>query len=139
MQYETTNKPVVLLADDDAIIRFVSQAALESIGCVVHLAKDGMEALNLIETHSFDLLVLDWNMPVLNGWQVALTARKIFGNELPIVIISANSGEASFLNRDSQVANAIYSKPFNRSDFVKLIQRFCGKENQTTSSLCLVA
>jgi CheY-like chemotaxis protein len=117
-------QPCILLAEDEVIVRLMFCRALRSLGCEVDSASDGLEALNFIKRKSFDLIILDWNMPELDGWAVAEHARPIIGEKIPIVIITANSSVAAQLRTDVGVINAIYEKPFGRGDFSDLLKRF---------------
>ena len=60
----------VLVAEDDIVVQlFVKQVLAES-GCEVSTAANGQKALELIQQETFDLLLLDMQMPVMDGWQV---------------------------------------------------------------------
>jgi CheY-like chemotaxis protein len=117
-------QPCILLAEDDVIIRLMFAKALKSLGCDVVTANHGGEALNLIKSRPFDFIILDWNMPEMDGWQVAEHARKIIGEKIPIVIITANAQAASELPTNVGVINAIYPKPFGKADFSALLQKY---------------
>ena len=66
----------VLIADDNAASRELLQSALEPLGFRVIEAADGEEALTLIESDSPDLILLDIQMPLLNGFAVLEAVRK---------------------------------------------------------------
>lgn len=70
----------ILLADDDVTIRFLMQAALEQAGFEVVLASDGEEAIQLFNTSTPDMVMLDVEMPKMNGYQVCTYLRKQIGN-----------------------------------------------------------
>ena len=71
----------VLLADDDATARYLMQAALEKAGFSVILACDGKEAIRLFDENPADMVMLDVEMPFLDGYGVCLYLRKKVGNE----------------------------------------------------------
>lgn len=83
-------KPRVLLADDNAINRRVVKALLEKLGCEVDLAANGAEALERFAEAKPDLVLLDLEMPVLNGEQTARRIRSQGHRELPILALSAH-------------------------------------------------
>lgn len=59
--------PEVLVVDDKAINRKVASLALQKLGCKLSEAQDGQQAVQLCQTHAFDLIFMDLRMPVLNG------------------------------------------------------------------------
>ncbi len=60
----------VLVVDDAAVIRNISQTVCESFGCSVTTAINGAEAMLELCMDSFDLILLDIEMPLMNGWEV---------------------------------------------------------------------
>src|SRR5690348_8414676 len=81
----------ILVVDDEAPMRKLLSGNLKASGYDVRAAADGTEALQLIEEHPFDLLLLDVNMPGPNGLQVLEEVRR--AAKLPILMISARSRE----------------------------------------------
>ncbi|MFA5265112.1 MAG: ATP-binding protein, partial [Opitutaceae bacterium] len=65
-----------LLADDDPLSCRVSAALLKHLGCAVTTVDNGKAALDLLEKQHFDLLILDGQMPEMNGWEVVHRLRK---------------------------------------------------------------
>ncbi|MCC7263817.1 MAG: response regulator [Candidatus Latescibacteria bacterium] len=82
----------VLVADDSAIIRKMVRSLAEKAGSQLFEAEDGAEALRLLQEEQIDLLILDINMPKVNGLQVlqALRAHTHF-KELPVVMLTTSS------------------------------------------------
>ncbi len=68
-------RPVVLVVDDNKSIRTVIEACLEGIDCEVRFASDGPRALAAIETSAPDLVLLDVQMPVMDGFEVCRRIR----------------------------------------------------------------
>ena len=83
-------KPRILLADDNPINRRVVAALLEKLGCEVDLAANGAEALERLAAAPPDLVLLDLEMPVLDGEQTARRIRSLGRPELPILALSAH-------------------------------------------------
>ncbi|MCR2784780.1 MULTISPECIES: response regulator [unclassified Microbacterium] len=81
----------VLLADDDPDIRDMTAELLGRRGCVVTMVASGEEALAVLAAETFDVLVLDQNMPPGSGTSVA-TARRALGDTTPIVLWTGWSG-----------------------------------------------
>lgn len=82
----------VLVVDDVEVNRNLMRAQLESMDCTVEVAEGGYEALSLLERESFDLMLLDCQMPGLDGYQTALQARKLLqGRSMRIVAVTAGA------------------------------------------------
>ena len=82
-------RPVVLIADDDAGLRILCAAALEQAGFEVVEAADGRQALADFQRVRPDLLILDVDMPLVNGFEVCSTLRSTTsGNTTPILIMT---------------------------------------------------
>lgn len=132
----TTDRPVILLADDEACLRTVTAEILEGIGCTVLQPDHGRTAMSLFEKHQHDivLVLLDVMMPHLNGIEVAKRMREQ-GSNIPIIFISGYAKE-HLLGTDKQVCNSIFfSKPLNYATFVSHIETYLqGSVNQACVS-----
>lgn len=78
----------ILVADDDKNTRLLMSAVLENEGYTVFCAKDGVEALDLMDENHIDLVVLDIMMPNMNGYEFTKELRSA-NNDLPILMVSA--------------------------------------------------
>jgi two-component system response regulator EvgA len=88
----------VLLADDHSIVRRGLRSLLEEAGhSVVAEAADGLEAVQLVEEHQPDLLILDIGMPKLNGIEVAARTQKL-ARPAGVIILSMHA-DASYILR----------------------------------------
>lgn len=85
--------PHILIVDDNATNRVVAQALCEMFGCSSELAEDGLEALEAVQKHSFDLVLMDIKMPRMDGVQATQAIRALPGKlgRLPIVALTANA------------------------------------------------
>ncbi|MCA9954958.1 MAG: response regulator [Ardenticatenaceae bacterium] len=99
----------ILVVDDNAVIRQILKLALEQNQHHVTLATDGREAIDLMEKHYFDLILLDIMMPEMNGFQVLEHIAKIPDlAKIPVIVISA----------DSQLDNAIRCIQLGAEDYL---------------------
>jgi PAS domain S-box-containing protein len=81
----------VLLAEDNAINQEVAVALLQEVGCTVDVADDGAQALARLCSARYDLVLMDMQMPVMDGLQAAAAIRRMPGlQELPIIAMTAN-------------------------------------------------
>jgi len=109
----------ILIADDEPLIRVDLKELLEELGYeVVGEARDGREALNLVDQVSPDLVILDIKMPKMDGISVAREISERF----PVIILSAYT-ERSLVEkaRDAGVM-AYLSKPFREGDLSPAIE-----------------
>ncbi|MDX2015709.1 MAG: response regulator [Myxococcaceae bacterium] len=83
----------VLVADDNAINRNVARRLLERLGCTVTLAANGVEAVEAARTLDFDVVFVDCQMPVLDGYDATRAIRALGGTRgrVPIVAMTANA------------------------------------------------
>jgi DNA-binding response OmpR family regulator len=104
----------ILLVDDDPAIRQILVRLLTEEGYLVLTAANGVEALVLIDSATFNLVLLDLNMPVKNGWDTyeQLTAKHPL---LPVILITARPNQ--FFPALASGVGALMEKPL---DFTKL-------------------
>jgi CheY-like chemotaxis protein len=83
----------VLVAEDNAVNQRVVGRMLEKLGCVAHFAGDGRDALAALETGAFDLVLMDCQMPRLDGYGASIEIRKREAGlaRVPIVALTANA------------------------------------------------
>lgn len=80
--------PTILIVEDDANQRELYRQELEEEGYKVRLAADGKQAVEIVNNEHIDLVVLDINMPVMNGIE-ALGRMLSYDNQLPVIIHTA--------------------------------------------------
>jgi DNA-binding response OmpR family regulator len=115
----TVTQKRILVVDDEAPMRKLLSINLETCGYHVHAARDGFEALQLLNEQPFDLVLLDISMPGLDGLQILEIVRTSF--DIPIVIVSARSNESDKLAAFSRGADDYLVKPFGVDDLVARI------------------
>ncbi|MFW6051200.1 MAG: response regulator [Myxococcota bacterium] len=117
----------ILIVEDSHAMRAFVRATLEEGGAEVTEAASGFEALRIIPRERFDLVVVDINMPDINGLELVSFMRKSdVHKDTPLIIIST---EASARDRErglSLGANAYLSKPFEPDELRKLVEKLTG-------------
>jgi two-component system chemotaxis response regulator CheY len=76
-----------LVVDDSRVVRKAARRILESMDFSVREAEDGQQALEACRAELPELVLLDWNMPVMNGLDFLRQVRREFGPERPIVVL----------------------------------------------------
>jgi diguanylate cyclase (GGDEF)-like protein/PAS domain S-box-containing protein len=103
----------VLVADDEPTARLLMSAALKKAGFEVCLAADGNEALRQFQEDPCDIVMLDVEMPGLDGYQVCAALRQEFGHELPIIMVTAMDDTESIERAYEYGATDFIAKPIN--------------------------
>jgi two-component system OmpR family response regulator len=106
----------ILIADDDAHIREVIRFALEKAGMTVSQAGDGKETLAKFDAQSVDLVVLDINMPELDGLDVCRAIRKF--SDVPILFLSSRDDEIDRIIGLEIGGDDYVTKPFSPRELV---------------------
>jgi serine phosphatase RsbU (regulator of sigma subunit) len=116
--------PRILVVDDDALSCRLLNQVLSNAGFEVTTTRDGCAALELIRARPPDLLVLDFEMPGVNGLDLCKSIRndpEPGMNELPVLMLTAHSSEADEIRCWDAGANDFVSKPVSRSVLVARI------------------
>ncbi|MBU9762392.1 response regulator transcription factor [Mycobacterium sp. TNTM28] len=113
---ETVNR-TVLMVDDDPDVRTSVARGLRHSGFDVRVAASGKEALRLLSSESHDALVLDVQMPELDGVAV-VTALRALGNDIPICVLSARDTVNDRIAGLEAGADDYLTKPFDLGELV---------------------
>ncbi|PVZ43162.1 Hpt domain-containing protein [Pseudomonas sp. CC120222-01a] len=113
---------LVMVVDDSVTVRKVTSRLLERHGMSVMTAKDGVDAMALLEEHRPDVLLLDIEMPRMDGFEVATRIRRDERlKDLPIIMITSRTGQK---HRDRAMAigvNDYLGKPYQESVLLQSI------------------
>jgi CheY-like chemotaxis protein len=115
----------ILVVDDEPAVRSLMSVTLKLAGHDVSEATGGEEALKLLQTQVYDLLVLDIMMPVTDGYEV-LTRMRAMSNqaETPVVVVTARGYDAEAMLREASGGAVDHlSKPFDPSDLEHAVER----------------
>ena len=113
----------ILLVEDNKVNQTVARKLLEKQGCVVTIANDGVEALDKLHNGDFDLILMDCQMPIMDGFEATRKIRQS-GNDIPIIALTANAQNS---DRDACLEagmNDFLSKPFDPRRLYELISRY---------------
>ncbi|MBM0103754.1 PAS domain-containing protein [Steroidobacter sp. S1-65] len=118
----------VLLVEDNAVNQKVAVRFLERLGCTVRVADNGYEAVRACEETSFDLILMDFQMPVMDGLSATLRIRERETGDgrrhVPIVALTANA-MASQLQRCMEAGmDAFLTKPLEIPRLHEILTRF---------------
>ena len=103
-----------LVVDDSRVVRKVARRILEANGFVVEEAEDGRKALEACHRQLPDCVLLDWNMPVMNGLEFLRAVRAEFGADNPPVVFCTTETDMDFIERAIESGAQEYvMKPFD--------------------------
>jgi chemosensory pili system protein ChpA (sensor histidine kinase/response regulator) len=123
----------VMVVDDSITVRRVTERLLERNGMRVMTAKDGVDAVSLLQDHIPDVILLDIEMPRMDGYEVAQHIRndpRLY--RIPIVMITSRVGD-KHRNRAVEIGVDHYlGKPYQESDLLTAISSLVGRETGVT-------
>lgn len=122
-QKEAQRAPLIMVTDDSVTVRRVSTRLLERHGYEVITAKDGIDAIAVLEEHQPDLMLLDIEMPRMDGYEVAMHVRREERlREIPIIMITSRTGEKHRERAFDLGVNAYMGKPFQEGELLSSIR-----------------
>ena len=125
---EDLTEKTVMVVDDSVTVRKVTSRFLEREGFRVITAKDGVEALQLLQDHMPDVMLLDIEMPRMDGFEVAKNIRTSSRlKDLPIIMITSRTGEKHRERAFSLGVNKYMGKPYQEDLLLGNINELLGK------------
>jgi two-component system chemotaxis response regulator CheY len=104
-----------LVVDDSSVIRKVAKRILEGLDFGIYEAEDGAQALEVCRHHLPDAILLDLNMPVMDGYEFLRHLRRMPGGEAPKVVFCTTENDVSHIARALHAgADDYLMKPFDR-------------------------
>ena len=124
---ETASKRI-LVVDDANLVRRFYRTALERAGFEIGEALNGVEALEKLLSESFDLLIVDVNMPQMDGFTFLRTLRRQAAtiSSIPALVISTEAGPQDVAAARSAGANFYLVKPVSQDSLVEHAAIMCG-------------
>ena len=105
----------ILVVDDSKVIRKVAQRILQALGFMTREAGNGLEALESCKVMMPDAILLDWNMPVMDGLTFLLELRQLDGGLSPKVVFCTTENEVPQITRALDAgADEYIMKPFDK-------------------------
>ena len=123
----TTSTPIfkVLVVDDSLTVRRISQRLLERAGYSVLLARDGLHAIEILQTEQVSIVLLDIEMPRMDGFEFLHYLRQdTKTSALPVVMITSRTADKHRAHAKELGATAYLGKPFNETELLTLIKSF---------------
>jgi len=118
----------VLVVDDEVINQMVAEGLMDDVGLVVEFADNGMEAVEKLTNGLYDVVLMDMQMPKMNGLDATRAIRLIPGREnVPIIAMTANAFEADRQQCLAAGMNDYLSKPVKPATLYAILLNWLGK------------
>jgi two-component system chemotaxis response regulator CheY len=104
-----------LVVDDSSVIRKVARRILEGLEFQIIEAEDGEQALQACQNQLPDAVLLDWNMPKMDGYEFLRQLRRMPGGDVPRVVFCTTENDVAHIARALHAgANEYIMKPFDK-------------------------
>lgn len=124
------SRGTILLVEDEDTLRRVMRDLLEQDGYVIHEARDGSEALEQVDRHAPDLVLLDLNLPNVDGYTVLSQLRsREHTRDLPVIVLTARGDEDNEVRVLGLGANDFLTKPFRPRALAARIDALIGRSD----------
>jgi CheY-like chemotaxis protein len=123
----------VLVVDDNVVNHSLTKVMLEDYSCAVEIAVNGKIAVEMAQKNTYDLIIMDVRMPVMNGMDAAKKIRK-FNPAIPIIALTINDGLDA---RDACLnagMNDFLEKPVEKSKLKSVLEQWGNEKIRSSSS-----
>jgi chemosensory pili system protein ChpA (sensor histidine kinase/response regulator) len=128
------NRPLALVVDDSITVRRVTERFLQRHGMRVVTARDGLDAISVMSDHKPDIILLDIEMPNMDGYEFASHVRNDERvSDVPIIMVTSRVGDKHRARAIELGVNDYLGKPFQDSALLDAIQRLLDEKGITLS------
>ncbi len=118
-------QPRILMAEDNQINQKVGKLILQRAGFAIDLADDGSAALEAHKARPYDLILMDCQMPTMDGFEASRKIRSLAGPQPVIVAVTANALAGERQRCLDAGMDDYLSKPFQAEQLVALVKKWC--------------
>ncbi|PHS16381.1 MAG: hypothetical protein COA86_12145 [Kangiella sp.] len=135
-EYEEEITPKIMVVDDSITVRKVTTRLLERHDYEVMTAKDGVDAVTVLNDDIPDVMLLDIEMPRMDGFELATIIRHDERlKNIPIIMITSRTGEKHRDRAMSIGVNEYMGKPYNETDLIEMINKLLNEKKQNSHEL----
>lgn len=118
----------VLVVEDNAVNSKLIQRMLEKLGCTVTLAEDGMDALSVARREEFDLVLMDWQMPGIDGLETTRRLKEFWpeNRQIPVVAVTASAMDGDRARCLQAGMSDYLTKPVRMNALAEVVNRWAG-------------
>lgn len=117
----------ILVTDDNEINRLIVLTILENYGAIITEAKNGQEAVELALSNHFDVILMDVQMPVMDGIEATIAIRKAKQKHVPIIALTAFALKGDNQKCFDAGMDDYLSKPFEEMQLLEIVSKWIGK------------
>lgn len=118
----------ILLAEDEDIYQEVIERYIKNMGLQLTIVDDGIKCLQESQEGSYDIILMDIEMPGKDGFETTQELRKK-GVKIPIIAVTSNTWREDKINSINSGMNDFLPKPFNRSKLARMINYWAKKSS----------
>ena len=124
-QVADTSQPVNILYVEDMLIhQALGKHTLKKLGCICDIANHGLEALDMLKHRSYDIILMDLEMPVFDGFQTTKHIRNDLQLDTPIIAFTTNTSEQDVKDCLDAGMNDHVGKPCKTGDLAEVIYKW---------------
>ena len=123
----------ILVVDDNQMNRLVAATILKNSGAIISEAVNGQEALDVLADKAIDLVLLDIQMPVMDGMEAIGIIRKKISTTLPVIALTANAIKGDNDKCVEAGMSAYLSKPYKEKDLLNTVAYWLNESSETGS------
>lgn len=124
----------ILLAEDNKMNQIVAKKILEKEGFIIDVVETGRQAVRAIELNEYDLVLMDIQMPEMDGYEATSLIREMEladGDRLPIIALTASAMAEDREMSFNAGADDFITKPIDRAELIHAIQQFIGPKKES--------
>ncbi len=122
----------ILVAEDSSVIQNLTKRILGNQNYEIEAVKNGQQVIKKMETKDFDLILMDINMPIMDGIECTKQIRSMPDNvksQIPIIAITGNAKNYSLGDFNKMGINDFLPKPLNFDSLVETVKKYLGDDN----------
>lgn len=120
----------ILVTDDNEMNRIVACVLLQNYDVITLEAATGQEAIDIVNTTPIDLVLMDIQMPILNGFEATKYIKETLKINVPIIALTANALKGEMAKCMKAGMDDFIPKPYNEDEFIKTIIKQLNKKNK---------
>lgn len=121
----------ILVVEDNDVNQYVARVMLENLGCTVSMAENGTAALDAARRERFDLVLMDCELPGIDGYETSARLRSELQLDIPIIAMTANALPSDRERAREAGMNDYLTKPFTKGALSRLLNQWLSKTRET--------
>lgn len=123
---EVTDNGQILVVEDNMINQKVAKMMLKSLGFKCHVVNNGLEAVEVLKNRRFGMVLMDCQMPIMDGFEATDQIRNIADvtKSMPIIAFTANVSDANRMRCRESGMDGFLTKPIDRSKLISIVEKW---------------